>query len=244
MNRYIDIHHHILYGLDDGPGSHEKMAAMLRMADAGGIGTIIATPHVAPGLMPVNSALIESRLAEARAFCTENRLDLQLFAGAEVLFTPALENLILQRRVPTLAGSRHVLLEFESGIQFKAIERAMRALIQGGYVPVLAHVERCRCMMRKPSSFRQLKSGCAVLYQMNCSALTERKGFLWRRRILWLLREQLIDFAATDAHDTAERSCNMAEFYRAVEAVAGAEYAKALTSENAVRYLLKEAPGE
>jgi protein-tyrosine phosphatase len=233
MKRFIDIHHHILYGLDDGPKTYEDMTVMLRMAAAEGIGTIIATPHVTPGLKPIDYVLMGSRLSEAHAYCLKNGLDLQLYPGAEVLFTPALLNLITQGCMPTLAGTRYVLLEFMPRAMYEEIEGAVQLLLNNGYIPILAHVERYRCFTRKISRLKQLKSRYAVLYQINCTALTRRKRFFTDGNFKRLLREGLIDFAATDAHNGSTRICNMRQFYRAVEAFAGKAIAQSLTAGNA-----------
>lgn len=231
MNRFVDIHHHILYGLDDGPRTYEEMTAMLRLAAAEGIGAIIATPHVTPGLEPVNDALMERRLSEARAYCLDSGLDLRIFPGAEVLYTPTLENLASQGRVPPLAGTRYVLLEFKRRAKFGEIESAVRLLLNGGYIPILAHIERYSCLTRNLPRLKRLKTKCAFLCQMNCAALTGGVFSRWSARRL--LRRGLIDFAATDAHNGSTRVCSMCAFHRAVEAFAGEELAKALTARNA-----------
>ncbi len=239
MKRFVDIHHHILYGLDDGPGTYEEMAAMLRLAATEGIGVIVATPHVTPGVAPVDYALMASRLSEARAYCVKSGLELQIVPGAEVLFTPALENLVSQGNVPTLAGSRCVLLEFAFDVECAEIESAVRVLLNGGYLPILAHIERYHCFRGRISRLKRLKSRHAVLFQMNCGALTGKNGFFSKCHARRLLLEDLIDFAATDAHNTSTRSCDMRTFFRAVEASSGAETAQALTGKNAEEYLLK-----
>jgi protein-tyrosine phosphatase len=149
-----------------------------------------------------------------------------------------LENLVSQGRVPTLAGSRCVLLQFTPRAKFLEIEKAVRLLQKGGYLPILAHIERYRCLTRRLARLKKLKSGCAVLCQMNCEALIRQKRFFFSRYVRRLLLEGLIDFVSTDAHDTAARACNMRVFFKAADDFAGAPLAEALTSENAGRYVL------
>ena len=204
---------------------------MLHMAAADGIGTIIATPHVSPGLKPVDSALMQRRISEANAYCLNNGLDLRIYRGAEVLFTPALANVITQRRVPTLMKTRYVLLEFHLDADCREIECAVRLLINGGYIPILAHVERYRYLMGNLRLLKRLKSECAVLCQMNCAALTG--CFFTRRCATRLLKEELIDFASTDAHNVFARPCNMKAFHQAAEDLLGAESAESLSAKNA-----------
>lgn len=237
--RFIDIHHHILYGLDDGPETREEMFSMLRVADAEGIGALIATPHVTPGLAPVNEALAQSRLAEANEYCLNNGLNLRIYPGAEVLYNPALANMISQGQVPALAGTRCVLLEFHARVSYREVESAVRVLQGGGYLPILAHVERYRCFRGKTWRLRRLKAACTVLYQMNCAALTGGNGFFQKKNAERLIAEGLIDFAATDAHNGSTRACDMRSFYRAAEKLVGTARAQWLTIHSADRYLLR-----
>lgn len=70
MNGFVDIHHHLIYGLDDGPAAFQQMTGMLHAAHEDGIAAIIATPHAAPGVRPFDAALTERHLGEARAGST------------------------------------------------------------------------------------------------------------------------------------------------------------------------------
>jgi protein-tyrosine phosphatase len=232
MNGFVDIHHHLLYGLDDGPAAFPQMADMLRAAHEDGIAAIIATPHAAPGFRPFDGALMERRVREARAYCRENALPLTIYPGAEVLVTPKFLSAPLPS-LPTLAGTRYVLVEFAPGAEYGVAEGAVRALMHCGRVPVIAHVERCRFLTTRPERLFRLR-GLGALFQINCAALLDG-GWL---NLGWLIREGLIDFLATDAHDTSARECRMTRAYRTLERVAGSGCAQALTSGNARARLL------
>jgi protein-tyrosine phosphatase len=127
-----------------------------------------------------------------------------------------------------------VLVEFVPGTGLEAVESAARALVRGGYVPVIAHVERYRFLTARPERMRRLKGKYGALFQVNCPALMERGRFSMGR----LLREGLIDFAATDAHDATKRGCRMSSAYQRLERIAGSDVAKALTGGNAAACLL------
>lgn len=232
MDGFVDIHHHLLYGLDDGPAAFHQMAGMLRAAHEDGIAAIIATPHAAPGFRPFDCALAERRVREARAYCQKNALPLEIYPGAEVLVTPKFFAAPLAC-VPTLAGTRYVLVAFAPDADYVLAERAVRSLMHCGRVPVVAHVERCRFLTARPERLFRLK-GLGALFQINCSALLDG-GWL---NLGWLIREGLIDFAATDAHDTTARECRMQRAYRTLERIAGIRCAQALTSGNARERLL------
>ena len=235
MDGFVDIHHHLLYGLDDGPAAFHQMAGMLRAAHEDGIAAIIATPHAAPGFRPFDGALAERRVEEARTYCRENALALEVYPGAEVLVTRQIFSAPLTR-VPTLAGTRYMLLEFAPGADYALAERAVRSLMHCGRFPVVAHVERCRFLTARPERLYRLRR-MGALFQINCAALLDGGWF----NLGWLIREGLIDFAATDAHDTTARECRMRSAYRTLERIAGIRCALKLTSGNARERLLAQA---
>ena len=81
---FIDIHHHILYGVDDGPKNCLEMFNMLKIAYEDGVKTIIATPHIAPGIKPFKVEDLESKVTEARWYCESNGYDVDIQLGSEI----------------------------------------------------------------------------------------------------------------------------------------------------------------
>jgi tyrosine-protein phosphatase YwqE len=121
-----------------------------------------------------------------------------------------------------------VLVEFAPGADYVLAERAVCALMHSGRVPVIAHVERCRFLTARPERLFRLKA-LGALFQINCAALLDG-GWL---NLGWLIREGLIDFVATNAHDTTVRDCRMTQTCRILERIAGSDRAQALTNGNA-----------
>lgn len=212
MRGFTDIHSHFLYGMDDGARSKNEMEAMLDAAYADGISSLFATPHVTPGVYPFDSMLIRQRLAEASAYCHRKRYAIELHAGAEVLYTPAIERFAMEGWLPTLSDSSNVLLEFVPDIAFRELKEAIDMLMRSGYRIVLAHVERYDCLFHRGNIYR-LKDEYEVQYQMNCGSVLKDRGFIKEHHMnLWLKRE-IIDFIATDSHDTDKRPSRMKEAY-------------------------------
>ena len=83
---FTDIHAHFLYGLDDGAKDRHEMEAMLDAADADGILSLFATPHVTPGIEPFDRALYRGRLEEAQRYCHRKGYALRLYSGAVLLY--------------------------------------------------------------------------------------------------------------------------------------------------------------
>lgn len=225
----IDIHHHLLYGLDDGPDNRAQMERMLVAASRQGIRTLIATPHCMPGIVPFSQEAMENRLFEAQKACVALGLALQVLPGAEMLFTPQAGRYLAQRRVPTLAGTRRLLVEFGTDVCFCEMEQAIQTVLRNGLLPVLAHIERYPCLMGQPRRIALLRRRYDVLVQVNAEALLRGNRGLASLRVRRLIQAGAIDCIASDAHDMQTRGCYMAEAYRQLTALVGVAGADALT---------------
>lgn len=235
MTEFCDIHQHFVYGLDDGAKNVEEMQAMLRAAYNDGIRWLMATPHVVPGMEPFDEGLASERLGEAERFCNENRLDMRLKLAGEILYTPAIKNVIRDRRLPTLDGKGRVLTEFVPDISFDELQEALETFLEHGYKPILAHVERYRCLLVRHERIQKLREAYGARYQVNCGTLIRDKGFLVDRFVKRMLRERMIDYVATDAHDMALRPCCMTPAYERIIRLSDKDYAEAITYGNARR---------
>ncbi len=210
---FIDIHHHIIYGVDDGPQTLEEARQMLALAYADGTRHIIATPHFNPTGYCPEIDLLQERLAELKAVCADEYPDLQLQLGAEVLFGEGIRRKLRAGAIPTLADSNYVLLEFVPGVSEDKLERAVRHLANGGYVTVLAHSERCPAITGNLKFTKYLKEKYGVLIQVNANTFVSRQRFHVKRflkKALWL---GIIDLVASDAHNTKNRRTMMKNAY-------------------------------
>ena len=225
----IDIHHHLLYGLDDGPADRAQMERMVVAASPQCIRTLIATPPSMPGIVPFSQEIMENRLLEAQKACVALGLALQVLPGVEMLFTPQAGRYLAQQQVPTLAGTRRLLVEFGTNIRYCEMEQAIQTVLRNGLLPVLAHIERYPCLMGQPRRIALLRRRYDVLVQVNAGALLRGGRGLASWRIRCLLEAGAIDCIASDAHDTQTRGCHMAEAYRRLAALVGVAGADALT---------------
>lgn len=214
MSGFTDIHAHFVYGVDDGAQNRTEMQAMLDAAHEDGIAFLFATPHVTPGIVPFNSELYQQHLAQARRYCERKQYSMELYAGAEVLYTPAIERYASEHRLPTLADSEYVLMEFVPDITCTELEAALDLMERAGYSTIIAHVERYACMYH--GNARKIKERHDVRYQMNCNTLLRKRGFFRKRAIEGWLQEGIIDFIASDAHDTKLRPFRMKAAHKAL----------------------------
>jgi len=210
---FIDIHQHILYGVDDGPKSCLEMFNMIKAAYEDGVRTIIATPHIAPGIKPFRVEPLEAKVSEARWYCEKNGYDLDIHLGSEIFYNDYAERLLTERKIPTLAGSSKVLLEFPDKIGFDELERAIQTTLRSGLIPVLAHVERYNNIIFSPKKLSQMKDKYQMYLQIDTDCLLRERKYVTHRVINQLLSKELIDFVSSDAHDMDKRRCNMTVAY-------------------------------
>lgn len=218
MTGFTDIHHHILCGMDDGARSPDEMRDMLRRAAQDGIARIVATPHVTPGLAYFDRERYDRTLKDAQAYCRAEGIPVALYAGAEILYTDQTCRFLAEGRVPTLAGTEYVLVEFSPDIRCDRLYGALAQLLRAGFLPVIAHAERYRCLTRHPARAVELRRALDVCFQVNCSSILRPGDFFARRFIEKLLEWDMLDAIATDAHRAdGPRTIHMREAWLKIE---------------------------
>lgn len=206
----IDLHCHLLPGIDDGAPDLRTALAMARAAVADGIRVVACTPHIYPGLYENDTDGIRNALATFAAQLHRRGIALQLVIGADVHLAPDLSARIQAGRVPTLHGSRYLLLEPPHHVAPPRFETSVFALMLSGYVPVITHPERLTWIEQHYPVFQRLAERGAWM-QVTAGALTGRFG---KRPRYWgerLLDEGRVHLLATDAHDAEQRAPRLAE---------------------------------
>jgi protein-tyrosine phosphatase len=203
MHRFVDIHCHLLPGLDDGADSVAESLAMARMAVADGIETIAVTPHQL-GSSPVDAESIRQRADELKQHLGAANIPLQIYLGADVRIDPGLIHKLQNGSVLTLADQhKHVLLELPHEI-FVPIDQLLKELHSKKMVGILSHPERNQGLLanRKPLYDIVEQGG---LLQITAGSITGAFGNRVREFTESLLSEGLVHFVATDAHNTKSR---------------------------------------
>ena len=226
---FTDIHHHLIYGVDDGPKDIRQTARMLRRAAEQGIGRIIATPHVTPGVVRCPVEDYQEKVLEINQLCAQLQLDIRVDLGAELLYTQQTARFLDEERIPTLAGSDRVLVEFSPDVSLRSLQHAVEQILHTGHLPVLAHMERYQCLSSSMRNVRALRENYDLFYQINAHSVLEG-GFFQRRFVRRMLEEHLVDAIATDAHNTSSRPAQLKDAWQALCRDHGREYADYLTS--------------
>ncbi len=233
---FVDMHHHLIYGIDDGAKDFEGTKKMIAQAVENQVHTIITTPHITPGQEPFPYETYKAHLEETRKYLEENKIDLTLYTGCEVLYTPSTPYFLSEGKVFTLANTNHVLVEFMPDDEYADLLKAGRSVAEMGYVPVYAHVERYDCL-KKPEQLRRLRREFDALIQVNASTVIDKHGFFRQRYLNRIFEEELVDFVSSDSHDLPGRDSHMAEAFDELTVRFGIDLAHALTHGNAEKIL-------
>ena len=219
----IDIHSHVLPGVDDGSVSVDETIAMLKIAHETGTRKIVLTPHMFLDLFNNNDFVeigdrvekLKSELEscqDAFPFLEE----MHLFAGAENYASPEFLKALDEGCVLTLNGSRYLLLEFHTGFQYSQIQEVIMRVFSAGYTPVIAHPERYVAIQKDPARIKHfLEMGCVV--QVNADSFMGGSGSRAKRCVRRLLTEGLVDAIASDGHRLRWRPPNLGRVLRKLE---------------------------
>lgn len=228
----IDIHSHILAGLDDGAGNTEVSLALLRMAEQAGTTGIIATPHIIEGKDHADWQTIVAGAEELDRLARKDALNIRVYPGAELEMNwDALALLKTGRSDYCLAGSRYVLIELPANSVPGFAEEFLYEVGIREKVPIIAHPERHRKLAAQPRLLHQwLRNG--ALAQCNADSFKGKYGADAKKYAELLLENNMVHFLGSDAHNIEHRHTDVGEALAVIAAKAGPEALRRLTCLN------------
>jgi protein-tyrosine phosphatase len=219
----IDLHAHVLPGLDHGPGDWDEAVEMCRIAAADGISVLAATPHVSEEY-PNRRERIEAAAAELRGRLSDAGVPLEIVAGGDYHAHPGLS----PGNVLTLGDNgRYFLLEFPYRALPPRAEAFVRTLLARGLTPIVTHPERTASLQREWRGLEPLV-GEGALVQVTAGSLLGHFGPAAAASADRFLREGWVHFLASDAHWSHERVPRLAAACESAGRVVGAAAAAAL----------------
>jgi protein-tyrosine phosphatase len=213
----IDIHSHILPGVDDGAQTIEEAIAIAHAAVKEGITTIVATPHHKNGSYENTKQQILPRVAQLNSIFQEHHLPLTVLPGQEVRIHGELLKDYEAEELVTVAGdSRYLLIEFPADHVPRYAEQLLFDLQLQGIVPIIVHPERNAEIIERPELLYQLvKKG--ALTQLTASSVSGHFGKNIKKFSLQLIEARLTHLIASDAHNTTSRPFRMREAYETIK---------------------------
>ncbi len=225
----IDIHCHILSGVDDGPETLDQSIAMCRRAAGEGIRTIVATPHFIPGRSESTPTVLLEKTAELKNALNQEAIPLTILTGADVSVTPELRSWLETESCLTINNKRYFLAELPHMTVPPGWDRFLLSLLSSGKVPILTHPERNPWFIDHPDAlYAFVVQGGMV--QITAMSLTGGCGERVRDFSLLLLKHNLVHAIATDAHDCELRPPVLTEAVNQAAKIIGERQAHALVT--------------
>lgn len=230
----IDLHSHILPELDDGADSLRESLAMARMAVDSGVTAMVATPHCAED----RTWEVYAAWQLLREALQENGIPLKLFLGMEIFGTLDTAQLLWEKRLFTLNGSRYPLIEFGFRSSGEAETWILDSVCKEGFQPIIAHPERYTYVQRDPELInRWTRMGCLI--QVNRGSLLGYFGHRAQNMALELVDRGFAVVVASDGHSARNRTCWMEDVRKLLTAEMSPRCAQTLLVDNP-RKILKD----
>ena len=237
----IDIHCHILPGMDDGSGNFSDSIEMAQLAAASGTRCIVVTPHC-----NVPNAFENYWVQEVQAVFDRlqkeidaRNIPITFLPGQEVFLASDFLPLIKQGKLIPINDSRYLLVEFSAHENASVAIRKLQKITAEGYVPIVAHPERYAFVHEHGDMvYRMKEMGC--LTQINKGSLKGRFGYKAMKSAFEILENYDADFIASDGHSQYSRTPYLADAYEIVSERFSADYADFLLHDNPRRVLRNE----
>lgn len=236
---YIDIHTHILPGVDDGANNIEQSLEMIKTTYEEGVRKIIFTPHFGLYHEGCCAAELQSVFNELKNAVLSYK-DLELYLGNEIFYGPETVSALQEGKALRLADTDYVLIEFHTTEEYSTMEKAVQTLIRAGYTPILAHAERYAAL-RKSTDYTAELVYFGARIQINSGTLLKGALDPEFRISKKLIKENLVHLLGSDCHDNKLRRPQMKEAADKLYRMAGNSSAERILYENGM-LLLKNRP--
>lgn len=233
-----DVHCHLLPEIDDGASSIAETAKLLKLEYADGVRTIIVTPHYRVGMFEPSMDEVYKQYARVKEIAAMVGDGMQVFLGCEFHVNEDMVTVLRQGRRPTMAGSRYVLTEFSEKHDYPFIRGKCYELLSNGYKPIVAHAERYPAIRKNIDYLGDLAELGAYI-QMNAGSVLGKEGFLIRQFCKKAIKEALIHFIGSDAHNLADRRPLLGKCADYVEDLMGESYTRHILIENPKMIFIK-----
>lgn len=212
----IDMHTHILYGIDDGAEDIKTAIDLLKEEWNQGVQCVVLTPHYGPKFGYPIKEIVEKKFNKLCDRMNQEYPYIQLYLGSEIYYHKDLIRNLQEGNIPTINNTKYVLIEFAFKETYFTMKCAVQELIYAGYIPIIAHIERYQSIFGKYNCIQELIDAGAYI-QVNMESFlggifNKKTSFVKR-----LLKMNLVQFIASDCHDLNKRKPNMEAGKRIVE---------------------------
>ena len=223
----IDIHCHVLPGIDDGAADFEESQRMLCMAAEDGISRIIVTPHFKSRRTSADKEMVQKLVMQLQEWLLFEKIPIRLYTGNEILYRHKIDNLLEENKCCSMADSFYVLVEFSPKDDYHYIKSGVQEILMAGYYPLIAHIERYDCLYHHTEYVEELVEMGAYT-QVNAASIEGKLGYFAKRKVLKWIEEGLVHIVASDTHDTKKRVPGLSKAAAIIEKKCGEDTAREL----------------
>mgnify|MGYP004629368829 FL=1 len=196
----IDMHNHILYGIDDGCKTIEESIETIKNMKKIGFNSIVLTPHyIEDSSFKANNNLKLERLEILKEELLKNNIDVNLFLGNEIFINESINELIINKEIRSINNTRYILIELPFNNQILNLDDYLYELKLKGYKIIIAHPERYTYFKDNYKEARKLYDS-GVLFQVNYGSIIGQYGSSSLKLVKKLLKDDMVDFISTDIH--------------------------------------------
>ena len=234
MDKIIDIHSHVLYGVDDGSRALEESLEIIEYLKSTGIYDIVLTSHYIKDTKYDSDVEKRSKIINN----LKNKItdkNVNIYLGNEVFICDEVIDLYKRKQITTLNNSKYMLIELPLSNNFKNYQNVLCDITDNNIIPIMAHPERYKFIQKDKERINELiEYGC--LLQCNIDSLTGKYGNDAKKIMKWLLKHDLVSFVATDTHRVGN-SKELEKAYKKLKKLVGEEKYLELTYINPKRVL-------
>lgn len=233
----VDIHCHIIPGVDDGARTKSQTRKLLKMEYESGVRAIILTPHYRKGMFEADREFVIKQASYVKDEMRNLELDMKLYLGCEYHANSDMIEELRENPHFRINGSNYVLVEFSSAHSFAKIRNWIYQLVTSGFVPIVAHIERYPAVDCEEKVEELINLG--ALMQVDAGAILGEYGFRQKKMSWKLLKKRMVHFVASDAHDTEKKRPNLKECSARLEKKLSRSYVDELLVHNPQKILEK-----
>lgn len=231
MDTFFDVHCHILPGVDDGAESMEEAIALLYNEYDDGVRTVYLTPHNRKGMFECNADVIKHQFELLKNKAQKVLPDLLLKLGYEIYVGMDIVEQLNAGLILTMDNTRLVLVEFAVDVEKRYIMERCYDMLRNGYIPIIAHVERC-IIIRKEIKLLQQLVDMGVMIQINAGSIIGDEGLAMKMFCKKVMKKDLLHFIGSDAHDLIQRKPNMGRCAEYIVKTMGKDYQEKILINN------------
>lgn len=240
-DNYIDIHSHVIYGIDDGSKNLESSIEILKEYEKMGFTKIITTPHYIENTKYNYDNLQKNKiLNELKKEIKKNKINIELYVGNEIFIARNIEELLELKKVSALNNSNYILIELPLEKTIDNLDDIIFSLRETNIIPILAHPERYECIQDNINYLDKLIDS-GMLIQINYGSLLGIYGSKAKKTAKKLLKNKKVNFIGTDIHYPNSPIFNkMGKIRKKIIKLIGQEEANKIMYENANRILFNK----